>query len=146
VGPIPPVTIDGDGRGRAARLVGTSYPAAGGSLRGERRRGVQGPADRQAVAAPSVGAPGTAFVTYVGRSLDDILCVHDSRRVGNDNTVRWNGRALQIPLQPHRRHYVRATLAVHDYPDGTLALLDGVRCLARYLRDGTPLAAAPKAA
>jgi hypothetical protein len=31
---------------------------------------------------------------------------------------------------------VRATLAVHEYPDGTLALFDGVRCIARYEPDG----------
>jgi hypothetical protein len=29
---------------------------------------------------------------------------------------------------------------VHDYPDGTLAVFHGPRCLARYRADGTLLA------
>ena len=45
---------------------------------------------------------GTAFVPFVG-ALDDILCVQDERVVGNDNTVRYGGRVLQIPEQRHRR-------------------------------------------
>jgi Winged helix-turn helix len=42
------------------------------------------------------------------------------RRVGNDNCVRWHGQSLQIAPSPLRPHLVRATVRVHDYPDGTL--------------------------
>jgi hypothetical protein len=42
---------------------------------------------------------------------------------------------LQIPQQTHRHHYVRSTVRVHQYPDATLPLFDGPRCLARYDRD-----------
>jgi transposase len=80
---------------------------------------------------------GTAFVTYAGAALDDTLCVQEERRVGRDNCVSWRAKSLQIPQQAHRHHYVRATVRVHEYPDGRLALFDGPRCLARYAADGT---------
>ena len=54
---------------------------------------------------------GSAFIPYAGRPLDDILCIQESRQVGRDNCVNWNGLALQIPPQRHRHHYVRATRA-----------------------------------
>ena len=76
--------------------------------------------------------PGSAFVPYVGRPIEDILCIQDDRLVGADNCVTWNRRSLQIPPQRHRQHYVRATVRVHEYPDGRLAIFDGPRCLARF--------------
>ena len=63
---------------------------------------------------------------------------HD-RVVGNDNTVRYKGLSLQIPADRHRHHYVKAKVVVHEYPDGTLAVFHGPRCLARYTADGTPI-------
>ena len=74
----------------------------------------------------------SAFVTWVGRNLDDLLCVQEERTVGNDNTVRYERRILQIPPDRHRHHYVRCKVRVHAYPDGTLAVFHGPRCLARY--------------
>lgn len=79
---------------------------------------------------------GSAFIPYVGRPLEDTLCVQETRQVGRDNCVTWQGRSLQIPAQPHRHHYVRASMRVHQYPDGRLALFDGPRCLARYDQQG----------
>jgi hypothetical protein len=81
---------------------------------------------------------GSAFVPYVGRPIEDVLCIQDDRVVGADNCVTWNRRALQIPPQRHRRHYVRATVRVHEYPDGSLAIFDGPRCLARFDPKGRP--------
>ena len=80
--------------------------------------------------------PGTAFVAYVGRPLEDVLCVQEDRVVGADNCVSWHRRSLQIPPQRHRQHYVRATVRVHQYPDGQLAIFDGPRCLARFDQKG----------
>ena len=80
--------------------------------------------------------PGTAFIPWVGTSLADILCVHEERVVAKDNTVRYQGLSLQIPQDPHRFHYVKVTVRVHEYPDGTLAVFHGPRCLARYHADG----------
>lgn len=79
---------------------------------------------------------GTAFVPFVG-VIDDILCVQEARVVQNDNTVRYEGRVLQIPEQRHRRHFVKANVRVHEYPDGRLAIFHGPRRLADYEADGT---------
>ena len=79
---------------------------------------------------------GTAFIPWVGTSLAEMLCVQDERVVAKDNTVRYQGTTLQIPQDPHRFHYVKVTVRVHEYPDGTLAVFHGPRCLARYQADG----------
>ena len=64
---------------------------------------------------------GSAFVPFTG-ALDDILCIHEERTVSNDNTVRYKRLELQIPAGRHRRHYVKARVRVHEYPDGTMAV------------------------
>lgn len=80
--------------------------------------------------------PGTAFIPWVGTHLAEILCVQEERVVAQDNTVRYQGLSLQIPQDPHRFHYVKVTVRVHEYPDRTLAVFHGPRCLARYQADG----------
>ena len=80
--------------------------------------------------------PGTAFIPWVGTHLAEILCVQEERVVAKDNTVHYHRQRLQIPQNPHRFHYVQVTVRVHEYPDGTLAVLHGPRCLARYHADG----------
>ena len=87
--------------------------------------------------AVSAAEPGSAFVAYVGRPLEDILCIQEERQVGRDNTLRYNGMVLQIPEQTHRHHFVKATVRVHAYADGTLAIFHGPRKLARYRADGS---------
>ena len=79
---------------------------------------------------------GSAFVPFAG-NLEDILCIQEERVVGNDNTVRYKNRTLQIPADRHRHHYVKATVRVHEYPDGGLAVFHGPRRLAVYAADGT---------
>jgi hypothetical protein len=50
------------------------------------------------------------------------------RRVGNDNTVKWRGLSLQIPLPAFcARHG-----ALHEYPDRRLAIFHGPHRLADY--------------
>jgi transposase len=88
---------------------------------------------RFAVAAAEAGS---AFVPFLG-ALHDILCIRHERVVGNDNCVRYEGRILQIPEQRHRRHFVKVTIQVHEYPEGTLAIFHGPRRLAGYCSDGT---------
>ena len=80
--------------------------------------------------------PGSAFVPDRMAAYRDILCVHEGRTVGNDNTVRYRGLSLQIPEHAHRRHFVKVKVRVHHYPDETLAVFHGPRCLARYHQDG----------
>jgi transposase len=90
--------------------------------------------------------PGSAFVPFIGTHLADILCIQETRTVGNDNTVRYDGRILQIPQDTHRCHYVKASVRVHEYPDGTLAIFHGPRCLTRYDSAGKQLRVKRKAA
>jgi transposase len=79
---------------------------------------------------------GSAFVPLIGREVTDVLCEHYERKVGNDNCVSFEGMKLQIPRDDHRLHYVKAAVRVHRYPDGSLALFHGPRCLARYNAQG----------
>jgi transposase len=76
--------------------------------------------------------PASAFVQVPEALWRDMLCIQEERRVGNDNCVRWHGRSLQIPPTPLRPHLVRATVRVHDYPDGTLAIFKGPQRLASF--------------
>lgn len=98
------------------------------------------PAYNRRFAVPA-DEPGTAFVPWIGTGLADLLCVQEDRVVANDNTVRYQGKSLQIPQDAHRFHYVKVTVRVHEYPDGTLAVFHGPRCLARYQPDGRLLEA-----
>ncbi len=89
---------------------------------------------------------GSAFVPYLGHDLAEILCSQEERTVTNDNCVRYKRLSLQIPPDRHRHHYVKASVRVHEYPDQTLALFHGPRCLARYTKDGSLIAAAHRQA
>jgi len=89
--------------------------------------------------------PGSAFVPARPARWQDVLCIQEERVVANDNTVRYRGLILQIPESPLRRHFVRATVRVHDYADGALALFHGPRRIARYDAAGAPRDSAPDA-
>jgi len=91
--------------------------------------------------AVAASEPGSAFVAVSGVDLAEILCHQEARVVGRDNTVRFERLVLQIPPSPWRPHFVKATVRVHRYPDGRLAIFYGPRCIARYdaagvLQDG----------
>ncbi len=75
---------------------------------------------------------GSAFVAVPGALWREVVCGQAERRVGNDNCVRFQGRTLQIPPSPLRPHFVRATVRVHAYPDGSVALFKGPRRLADF--------------
>ena len=79
---------------------------------------------------------GTAFIPWIGPHLAEILWVQEARGVATDNTVWYPGTILPLPQDPHRFHYVKVTVRVPEYPDGTLAVFHGPRCLARYHPDG----------
>jgi transposase len=97
--------------------------------------------------AVEASEPGSAFVTVSGVDLAEILCHQEERVVGRDNTVRFEGLVLQIPPSSWRPHFVKATVRVHRYPDGRLAIFHGPRCIARYDATGALLEGAiPKAA
>ena len=75
---------------------------------------------------------GSAFVPWIGANLHDILCLQEERVVRADNCVVYQNKLLQIPADRHRCHYVKAKVRVHEYPDRTLAIFHGPRCLAQY--------------
>jgi len=79
---------------------------------------------------------GTAFVAIPGIDLGEILCVQEERQDGNDNCVAFNRLKLQIPASPLRAHFVKATVKVRQYHDGTHAIFHGRRCLGRYDEKG----------
>ena len=136
-----------EARGRSERMFGTLQKRLPQELRlagitdmAEANRflkEVHLPLHNARFATPAEGQ-GSAFVPFTG-ALDDILCVHADRVVGNDNTVRYRRLTLQIPPDRHRHHHVKARVRVHEYPDRTLALFHGPRCLARYTANGEPI-------
>ena len=72
------------------------------------------------------------FVPWVGNQLEDILCEHYDRTVGNDNCIKFDGLVLQIPPDRYRYHYVRVKVKVYRYFNGQLAIFHGPRKLATY--------------
>lgn len=87
----------------------------------------------------AASAEGSAFVPWVGGSLDDILCEQYERTVGSDNCVRFEGLILQIPADRHRCHYVKARVRVNRYAHGALAVFHGPRGLAYFTPEGRPI-------
>lgn len=80
---------------------------------------------------------GSAFIPYIGPSLDEILCEQYERTVQHDNCVRFENLALQIPKDEYRCNYIKAKVKVHRYLDGSLAIFHGPRKLANYDAQGT---------
>jgi hypothetical protein len=93
------------------------------------------PAFNAEFAQPAMEA-GTAFVPWIGARLEDVLCEQYERTVGADNCVRFETLNLQIPVDRHRCHYVKAKVRVHRYSNGELAVFHGPRKLADYNREG----------
>ena len=91
--------------------------------------------------AKPAALPETAFVAVDAELLRETLCIEEERVVGRDNTVVFGNVKLQLPESRMRAHYVRARVKVHAYPDGSLAVLHGPRCLCRYDQAGRQIAA-----
>jgi hypothetical protein len=87
---------------------------------------------------------GSAFVPDRTGAWREILSIQEERQVGNDNTVKWRGRALQ--LSQLRPHFVKATVRVHEYPDGALAVFLGPHRLADFDAAGKPVNTQQRAA
>ncbi len=85
----------------------------------------------------------SAVVAVDPAGLVDILCIEQDRVAARDNTVAYEGRRLQLPPSPARAHYVKANVKVREYPDGTLAVFHGPRCLVRYSSQGEELRPVP---
>ena len=106
-------------------------------------RNVYLPEHKARFARPAA-VPETAFVAvHDAATLAETLCVQDNRVVARDNTVSWEGLKLQLPESPMRRHWVKAPVRVHQYPDGPLAVFHGPRCIARYTAQGVEIVNGP---
>ena len=92
---------------------------------------------RFAVAAEEAGS---AFVPVSGIDLREVLCHEEERQVGPDNTVVLKKIRLQIPASRLRAHYVKATVRVRRYADGSHAVFHGPRCIGRYDETGREVA------
>jgi transposase len=90
---------------------------------------------------------GTAFIAYPGTDLEKIFSQQQKRIVGNDNTVRFDGRCLQIPQQTFRFSMARCPVLVCEHLDQTLTVHYGHHLLAHYDAAGQlqrmPLATQP---
>jgi transposase len=93
-------------------------------------------AEHNAAFAIKAEQQGTAFVADRHEAWREALCVIEERSVGNDNTLAWNGRRLQLPESRLRPHFVKALVRVHEYPDRTVSVFLGPHRLARYAANG----------
>ena len=96
------------------------------------------PAHNARFARPAAIAD-SAFVAVDPAVLAEILCLQEERVVARDNTVAFARLRLQLPQSPIRHHFVKATVKIRQYPDGTLAIFHGPRRIARYSSDGAPI-------
>lgn len=75
-----------------------------------------------------------------GLDVQAICCNHHLRTVTGDNTVSVNGLRLQLPRGPGGRSYKGCRVTVQERLDGTWAVYDGERCLARRVPPAPPKA------
>ena len=75
---------------------------------------------------------GTAFIAYPGTDLEKIFSQQQKRVVDNDNTVRFDGRCLQIPQQTFRFSMARCPVLVCEHLDQTLTVHYGHHVLGHY--------------
>jgi transposase len=102
--------------------------------------------DYNAAFAIAAEQDGSGFVVDRAELWREILCIQDERTVGNDNTVKWRNLRLQLPPSRLRPHFVKATVRVHEYADGSVAVFLGPHRLADYDLNGDLLVAAKQAA
>jgi len=88
---------------------------------------------------------GSAFAADMAGVWRDTLCVIEERIVANDNTVAWGGRRLQIPESRLRPHFVKASVRMHEYPDGAVSVFLGPHRLATFDVLGAEIVSAPAA-
>jgi transposase len=79
---------------------------------------------------------GTAFVPTFGADLEKIFSRQEYRVVGNDNTVRYERKTLQIERQKFRYSMARCRVLVCEHLDQTLSLYYGPHMVGRYDAQG----------
>ena len=101
----------------------TSYEAATAYLRGRFR----GRFNKRFAVAPA--EEGTAFMPIVGVDLEALFSLRYERTVGNDYTLRFFGRVLQINKTPALSCLPRRVVQVRVTVDGALPVYLGARRL-----------------
>ena len=71
--------------------------------------------------------PGTAFVPVAPEQWREVLCLQETRQVGNDNTVRWKGRSLQIASGSRARAIARGSAKQSAARRGTARQTRGIQ-------------------
>ncbi|MGH6777105.1 MAG: ISNCY family transposase [Bradyrhizobium sp.] len=137
-----------EARGRSERMFGTLQGRLPKDLRLAGIRTVEAAnawlkarymAEHNAAFAIKAEQVGTAFVADRHEAWREALCVIEERTVGNDNTVAWGGRRLQLPESRLRPHFVKAVVRLHEYPDGTVGVFLGPHRLGTFAADGGQL-------
>ncbi len=76
---------------------------------------------------------GSAFMPVPeGVQLDNIFCERHERQVRKNNYIEFEGLTLQIPVDRHRHHYIKAKVKVLRRTDGALSWWHGPRKLTHY--------------
>ena len=89
--------------------------------------------------------PGSAFTPLVDKTLlDRVFCLEHTRRVDNDNTVRFERRVLQLAPSSFRFSFARCQVTVREHLDGTISIWHGPRRIGRYDSAGTSAKKAPR--
>lgn len=81
----------------------------------------------------------TAFTSVRGLNLELLLSLQHERVVRADNTISFNGTALQLRPSDLRMHYARCRVLVHELIDGTLAVSFERQEIGRFTREGAPI-------
>jgi transposase len=84
-------------------------------------------------------SPESAFVPVGEVDLDQIFCFEESRKVGKDNTVTYDGVRMQIEAQPGRATCADRRVTVRRHLGGHHSIWHGVRCLGCYDERGQAL-------
>jgi transposase len=82
---------------------------------------------------------GDAFVPSGAVELDAMVCIQEERVVGNDNTVSYGNRRLQIEPSRLRVSFAKCRVKVCEQVDGILCVRYGPHVLGRYGADGKQL-------
>lgn len=85
--------------------------------------------------------PGSAFVPAPA-NLERVFSIQHERIVGHDNTVRFGRQVLQLGPTPLRWNFVKCRVTVHEHLDATLGVTYGPHTIARFTREGHPIAPA----
>lgn len=93
--------------------------------------------NRKLAVAPK--EPQSAFVPARGADLHAILSIQEDRVVGNDNTLSWGGKKLQLAAQNWRGSLAKCRVKVCEHVDGLLSVRYGPHVVGWYDAEGQPL-------